>query len=556
MTKTIGSKTIDQHSLRRAVLLAGGLVWLLAAPSPLPADSPGVGVNVRVNAPQLPSPEGQIGRTGMAVAASADGRQILAGWDDVRGMCGPPMGRPCKQQNPPGLSGIGYSTDGGRTWTDLGAPPTAGGFMTGGHVWIDRGGADNQTFFVISRARKLDDPGPGGQIGFVLNRGRFENGTFVWKDSQYIAPTKPGDLWRGPAVAAAKDGSGKVYISLTNSQSLCKQSGTGSGQIELLRSSDGGTTWEGPALVGRDETYETFPEDPLCASRGRFQASPTTALGPWGEIYVIWQYGPTFQVYFDPLSQETPPTAAFGFSRSLDGGRTFSLPRTLVTVNAMSENGPAGFTKDVMNDTARIAVAEGGPHRGRLYVTYASAVRETHCTSFLYGPKEYSPASSQVWLIWSDDRGESWSPPVPLGAPLPATGVKRFFPTVAVRPDGALDVVYAESRETQRTADPHDLECASTTNIGYFRKGTARSLVDLWWIRSTDGGATFGPRVRVTSETSDWCAMHFDYGGFLFSNSADFLGLFPGADRTFLVWTDGRNGVPDAFFTTLGEPTR
>ena len=528
-----------------AALLAGVLSLALTAPA-----------NVRVNAPQLPTPAGQLGRAGYAVAASADGREILVGWDDIQGMCGPPMGRPCQPPSPPGLTGIAFSTDGGRTWTDLGAPPTAEGFMAGGHVWIDRGGADNQTFFVISRARKLDDPTSLGQIGFVFNRGRFENGTFVWKDAQYIGPAKQGDLWRGPTVTAAKDGSGRIYVGLSNSQALCGQPTTGSGQIELLRSNDGGTTWEGPVVIGRDETYETFKGDPQCAARGRFQASPTTALGPFGEIYVTWQYGPHFQVYFDPISQETPPTVGYGFSRSLDGGQTFSLPRVLVTVSSMAENGPAGFTKDVMNDTPRIAVAQSGPHRGRIYVTYAASVREVHCTSFLYNPKEYSPASSQTWLIWSDDRGETWSAPAPLGPPLPATGVKRYFPTVAAGPDGAVDVIYFESRETQFTADPRDLECPTTTNLGYFKKGRARSLVDLWWTRSTDGGATFGSRVRVTSETSDWCAVQFDYGGLLFANFGDFLGLFPGADRTFAVWTDGRTGVPDTYFTTLGGPTR
>ncbi|HKH43543.1 MAG TPA: sialidase family protein [Thermoanaerobaculia bacterium] len=540
-------------SLHGAALLAG-LCGLLAAPA-LRADGSGrqAGANVRLNDPQLSLPFGQLGRVGMAVAASPDGTQILAGWDDVQGMCGPPMGRPCPPESTPGLTGVGYSTDGGRTWTDLGAPPTAAGFMTGGHVWIDRGGADNQTFFVLSRARKLDDPGPLGQIGFVLNRGRFENGAFVWTDSQYLAPAKQGDLWRGPTLVAAKDGSGRVFMALSNSQALCGEPTTGSGQIEVLRSADGGTTWEGPVIAGRDETYVTVAGDLSCAARGRFQASPSIALGPWGEIYVTWQYGPPFQLYYDPIWQETPPTAAAAFSRSLDGGRSFSLPRILTTTNSMIENQPAGFNKDLMNDIPRLAVATAGPHRGRLYVTYASAVREVHCTSYYFGPKDYSPASSQTWLIWSDDRGESWSAAVPLGPPLPPAGVKRFFPAIATGPDGTVDVIYLESREAQFTADPHDLECPTPTPVGYFRMGRAHSLVDLMWVRSTDGGASFGPPVRVTSQTSDWCATQADIAGFLFPNFGDFVGLSAGRDRSYAIWTDGRNGVPDAYFATLGE---
>ncbi|HSG40184.1 MAG TPA: sialidase family protein, partial [Thermoanaerobaculia bacterium] len=170
--------------------------------------------------------------------------------------------------------------------------------------------------------------------------------------------------------------------------------------------------------------------------------------------------------------------------------------------------------------------------------------------------KLYSPVSSQVYMIWSDDRGESWSAPVPLGSPVPETGLKRIFPAVAVRPGGAVDVVYAESREVQLTADPDDVECSLSLTSGNFRNSPVRSLVDLWWVQSTDGGKTFSPRVRVTSETSDWCATHFDFAGFLFPNYAEYLGIFPGKDRTFLVWGDGRNGVPDAFFTTLEAGTK
>lgn len=539
-----------QKSYKTVKILAslGGL-WLAAAP--LLAGS-----NLRVNAPQLPAPSGQLGRAGMAIAASPDGQMILAGWDDVQGVCGPPMGRPCEPQSPTGLTGIGYSTDGGRTWTDLGAPPPAGGFMTGGHVWIDRGGPDNQTFYVVSRGRKLDDPSPNGQIGFVLNAGRFENGSFAWKDSRYIDPPTRGDQWRGPSVAAAKDGSGRVYLAVCNLLPHCGRPSTGAGQIELLRSPDGGATWEPPVIVGRDETFELQRPvgDPLCASQGRFQFTPTIALGPGQEVYMVWQYGPTYAFSLTPLNQSTAPTVSVRFARSLDGGRTFGFPRDLATVNSLFGNAPAGFSKDNMNDTPRIAVAQSGPYRGRIYVTYASAAREVDCGSFLLGPKDYSPVSSQAYLIWSDDRGESWSTPVPLGPPVPEKHLKRFFPAVAVRPDGSVDAVYFESRETQLTADPFDLECPVRVNSGNFRKATARSLVDLWWARSTDGGATFGPPVRATSETSDWCGAHFDSAGFLFPNFSDYLGIFPVAGRTLVVWTDGRNGVPDTFFTALEVP--
>jgi hypothetical protein len=503
--------------------------------------------NVRMNRPQLPKPNGMLGRSAAAVAADPDGRELVAAWENVQGFCGPPAGRPCKPPSPPGITAFGYSTDGGRTWNDGGAPPVVGGGMAAGHPWLDRGGEDGRSFFLVSRTRALAD---GMLIGANFYRGRFTDGAFSWTDARQLPPATPGDFWRSTSVAAAKDGSGAVYLALTNLRGLCGAPSRGAGQIEVLASADEGRTWGRSAIVGRDDTFETRDaRDPRCGATGTTQVSPTLAVGPRGEVYAVWQFGPYLLDYTPgpiPALFEATHDVSFRFARSLDRGRSWSAPRDAAWAWSLHDDTPVGYSKDNINNFPRLAVALDGPHRGRIYITYASALREV--ISF---PSEQMVVSTQAWLVYSDDRGSSWSAPVPLGPPVPPTGLKRFWPTVTVEPGGRVDVLYLESQEREAGERPDDTACAAVLPTGLFRAGRISSLVDAYLVQSTDGGASFGFPVRVTSETTNWCKTQYDLGGFLEANFGNYLGISPGQGRIFAVWTDGREGVPDAYFSEV-----
>jgi hypothetical protein len=527
-----------------AVTLAmAGALALAGSAAAANGGGPEVGPNVQVNEPQQRFPNGMTGRSTSTIAVSEDGQNMLVAWDDFQGFCSPPVAFPCTPQNPPGLSGYGYSVDGGETWVDAGAPFQIGAATTAGHPWADHNGDDNnEEFFLTNRVYSAVTGGP---AGVSVHRGHFEGGAFTWDDARVINSNNPLDLYGRPAIAVAKNGSDLAYLVVSNNLGICNRQGASFGQIEAWRTWNGGATWEGPVIVGPDIAFNTDPSSPQCGAEGRLQVGTAIAAGKDAESYVIWQYGP------DITLAGSPPGGAIAFSRSLDGGQTYDAPRLIAHINSMRQNPPVGYNKTRMADQGMIAVAHTGQYLGRVYVVYMDSV------SPVVNPvTTQSLVSSQVYLIYSDDKGETWSAPVPLGPPLPPTGVKRFFPSVSVRPGGDVDVTFRESLETQVTANPTDIECNIFMATGQRRRGTASSLVDTYWAQSQDGGASFGEPVRVSTVTTNWCRTVFEVADFFLSNIGDYDGVATGGNRTFATWSDGRNGVPDIFFAEIKGKSR
>lgn len=502
---------------------------------------PEVGPNLQVNDPQQLPPNDWPNRNTPSLAVSEDGERLVALFEDFQGFCGPPNNRPCPAPMPPGLTGFAFSTDGGKSWTDGGTLPPIGVATSVGHPWIDRGGeGENEAFYAVTRMRGTAT-GPVGLAGLGLYRGRFSAGTFVWESAQIINSSNPNDQYSRPSLAAAKDDSGAAYVVLSNVLELCGIPSFGFGQIEAWRTHDGGETWQGPVVVSPDPAESSDPNDPLCGVLGPLQVAPAVSVGKQGEVYVVWQKGPRLL----DLSGGTEPSSSIGFARSLNGGVTFDPPQTLVTINANYQNTPVGHGKSRQNDQPRTATAISGRYHGRVYVTFYQPVQPVQSPVTVQ-----SAVSSEAFITYSDDQGLTWSAAHTLTTPVPPTGVKRFWPTVSVRNGGDVDVVYLESREAQATPNPTDIECRMPTGVG-LRVGPLSSLVDTWWVQSRDGGATFGPPVRISEQTTNWCSTFYTFSNGVFSNYGDYLGTASGGNRTFVLWPDGRNGVTDVFFSEV-----
>ncbi len=484
-----------------------------------------VGPNVRVNDPQQPFPNGLLGRSETAIATDEDGERIVVGFNDAQGFCGAPFGGACTPQSPPGLSGFAFSTDGGLTFTDGGAPRVINHVFTRGDPWLDTD-KEGKVFFYANLAVH-DVTGAG--LGISVHRGRFNDGTFAWNDVHtFNAPNAPRDFYDKEAIAVDKEGGRFAVVSVTNFKELCGIAQNGFGQIEVWHTNNGGNTWLGPVIAG--------PESPdsvaHCGNEGTLQQSSVPAIGPDREVFVAWQLGPTFN------SAGVPSTnAAIVVARSLDGGVSFDPPVTVATINSMRRNPPVGYNRGRINDHPRIAVARSGWHRGRVFVVFYSAVSPVAAASTVQ-----SLVSSQVFISFSDDLGHTWSTPTPVAPAVPTTGVKRFWPVVNLVEDDRVGVVYYESRET-----PTGVECNVSIGGGLRRRGPASSLVNTFVVVSGDRGRTFSTPVKVSSATSNWCTAVSN----IRPNFGDYISSAPFESGIAAAWADGRNGVPDTFFAPI-----
>ncbi|HMF10640.1 MAG TPA: sialidase family protein, partial [Thermoanaerobaculia bacterium] len=400
----------DAHSLRSHARLGDrpNARGRRTSATHLPAAAARGGQNVQVNDPQAFYPDGLIGRAEPTIAADESGMRLLAAWVDFQGLCG--LVIDCTPPPSPGLTGFAFSTDGGRTWTDGGSPPVLENSLTAFDPWADRGGKDKKTFYLSTNSNDLTTGAPGVNVF----RGHFADKGFHWEDLHVIYPANPDDAFDRDTIVMAKDGSGMGYLSVANFIGECSQSFFGWGQIEVFRTRDGGDSWQGPVIVSPDVTFITDPADPNCGLTGINQQGAQPVIGPGGEVYVAWRFGPRQDL------DSTGITAEMSASRSLDGGASFG-PRVPITQkNSLFFDPPVGYSKAMIADFPRVAVADSGPHKGRVYVVFASPVAPVSDAPLFPCPDPYSGStcqeqvltSAQAFLSFSDDRALTWSQPL------------------------------------------------------------------------------------------------------------------------------------------------
>lgn len=256
--------------------------------------------------------------------------------------------------------------------------------------------------------------------------------------------------------------------------------GSTGGGIRVAASSDGGSTFT-----------TTRADDPK-GPGDSIGAVPF--VGTSGELYVAW----------NDYIQNT-----IEFNRSFDGGKTWDAQRTLAHKIIPFDIGiPAQFNRRALIYPACDADRSAGAHRGRLVCSWTDLAPDGTTTD--------------IFTSFSDDKGSSWSAPRPVTDQF-AFPVDRFNQWLSIDPtNGVVNVSFYDTRN-------------DTTGSRY--------MTDTYLSRSSDGGASYGANVRVSTASSNEhdCNGLYPCGSINYGNQqGDYEGVVAYGGVAHPIWTDSR----------------
>ena len=396
-----------------------------------------------------------------------------------------------------------FSSNGGKSWTGVDQPlvdelGTEWTFASDPGVAYDTRG---DAFFSQLLIFSVNNNFKGDEL--VVNRttdggASFGPGVIVKRD---LNAGTEGRFEDKPLIAADANLSSpfrdNVYVAWDTAQNA-------QAKVQFARSIDHGQTF----------SVQRIDDSNSGASASEIGADP--AVGPNGEVYVAW-----LDISHSRLQLD----------RSFDGGVTFGSDSTISQTTIPFDTGiPAMKVRRALVYPSTDVDRSNGPHRGRVYATWTDQADQTQ--GFVDG------SETDVFFSFSDDAGRTWSTPRRLADD--TVHADQFNQWLAVDPvDGSVNVSWIDTRN-----DP-----------------TNKRKTDIYFTRSTDGGATFSPNVRVTDastdESSPLCEARLAQTGFtsdtirycrqvsdseIFNQYGDYTGLASFAGTSHPIWTDRSSG--------------
>jgi hypothetical protein len=327
-----------------------------------------------------------------------------------------------------GLSFNGYSrsTDGGRSFTDL-------GFLNpGSNLFNFLGGdpvvvcSDENTFYQssifqafttgVSVSKSTDGGQTFGEPVQVVAKDFFH---FIDKPWMAVDHSNPKNLY-------------VTYTDFDFSGAVCPVTRLG---IELVKSTDGGITWSAPTIVDNG----CFPNE---------DQGSNVAVDRAGNVYVAWEQFPAFL-----------PTNEIDIAKSTNGGASFAPKSTVsivTTVGSIFGLLQGGFRNNEFPSLA-IDLSHGGT--GPLYISWNDGrfgvIPDLEGGNYNFG---------DAFVSRSDDGGGTWSGAVKVNDD--TSPADHYLPGIAVDKNGSVGVCWYDRRR-----DPGnfliDRECARSRDGGH-----------------------------------------------------------------------------------------
>ncbi len=274
--------------------------------------------------------------------------------------------------------------------------------------------------------------------------------------------------------------------------------GFGNDQIYFSRSTDGGATFSSPLPLSPAHNNNSVG--------GRQGAA--VKVGPDGTVYVVW---------LDTVNKQAVERMAI----SHDGGATF--PGQNITVATVTDDDVNPAPGSSFRQDARAFPSFSIAANGTLYVAWSNRTGDP------------TSGHAVVLVTRSIDGGQTWSTPVTAGN---VSGRSAFFASVAAGPASKVNVAFLALDDVPTGTAP----------------GAGVVHYDAYLTQSSDGGASFGSPLLLSTATSD------PDGSSTNSLGAQFLGDYITAvadsNHVYAVWTDSRNVTPcaavDAFRAGTG----
>jgi hypothetical protein len=303
-----------------------------------------------------------------------------------------------------------------------------------------------------------------------------------------------GSTWTAKTCAPSPGGSGldKNHMWIDNSPTSPYEGnlyntwtsfgGSNNNDIEISRSTDGGDTWSGVINISQS------------CGVGHHAQGVNAQTGPNGEVYVA------FCIYDNWPSDED----AIGFARSFDGGATYESFRIIDNIKGIRSSG-VGKNMRVNSFPVMACDISTGPNRGNIYVTW---------TNIGY-PGTNGGNDADVYMIRSEDHGDTWSDPIRVNQDPSGQGKKHYSGWItADAATGTLSMVWYDDREV--TGSQVETFCGNSFDAG-----------DTWEdFKVSDVAFAPSPIPGLASQ----------YFG-------DYLGISARNGKVYPVWTDNRTGT-------------